>query len=100
MIIIYSGLILSMILFFLGFLCLVIKKNLLYILISLEIMMNALALMIVCIGNYWRQTDGQIMYIFIITIAAAEASIGLAFLINIYRYKNTLDINILSEIKK
>ncbi|CAL4319759.1 NADH-quinone oxidoreductase subunit K [Buchnera aphidicola (Chaitophorus populicola)] len=100
MVTIFSGLILSMLLFFLGFICLIIQRNLLYVLIGLEIMINAIALMIVCIGNYWKQIDGQIMYIFIITIAASEASVGLAFLINIYKYKNTLDINVLSEIKK
>ncbi|CAL4319638.1 NADH-quinone oxidoreductase subunit K [Buchnera aphidicola (Chaitophorus sp. 3695)] len=100
MVTIFSGLILSMFLFFLGFICLIIKRNLLYILIGLEVMINALALMMIFIGNYWKQVDGQIMYVFIITIAAVEASIGLAFLINIYKYKNTLDINVLSEIKK
>ncbi|MCW5197657.1 NADH-quinone oxidoreductase subunit NuoK [Buchnera aphidicola] len=100
MITIFSGLILSIFLFFLGFICLIVKRNLLYILIGLEIMINSLALMMVFIGNYWKQVDGQIMYIFIITIAASEASIGLAFLINIYKYKNTLDINVLSEMKK
>jgi NADH-quinone oxidoreductase subunit K len=89
-----------MLLFFLGFLCLVIRKNVLYLLIGLEIMINSIALSLVFIGNYWNQINGQIMYIFIITIAASEASIGLAFLINIYKHKNTLNIDSLREIKK
>ena len=100
MITIIEGLTFSMLLFFLGFLCLVIRKNVLYLLIGLEIMINSIALSLVFIGNYWNQINGQIMYIFIITIAASEASIGLAFLINIYKHKNTLNIDSLREIKK
>ncbi|NIH40990.1 MAG: NADH-quinone oxidoreductase subunit NuoK [Buchnera aphidicola (Periphyllus aceris)] len=100
MIIILNGLILSIILFCLGFLCLIVRRNLLYVLLGLEIMINSLALFFVVIGNYWNQIDGQVIYIFIITIAASEASIGLAFLINVYKYKKTLDIDILSEMKK
>ncbi|WP_343187871.1 NADH-quinone oxidoreductase subunit NuoK [Buchnera aphidicola (Periphyllus koelreuteriae)] len=100
MITIFHGLFLSIILFCLGFLCLIIRRNLLYILLGLEIMINSVALLLVFIGNYLHQIDGQIMYIFIITIAASEAGIGLAFLISIYKYKNTLDVDTLREMKK
>lgn len=100
MVTILDGLVLSTILFFLGILCVIIRKNLLYVLIGLEIMINSLALALVFIGNYWNQVDGQVMFIFIITIAACEASIGLSFLINIYKYKKTLDIDFLSRMKK
>ncbi|CAL4319490.1 NADH-quinone oxidoreductase subunit K [Buchnera aphidicola (Periphyllus testudinaceus)] len=100
MITISNGLILSTILFCLGFLCLVMRRNLFYVLLGLEIMINSVAFFLVFIGNYWNQIDGQIMYIFIITIAAAEAGIGLAFLINIYKYKNTLDMDTFRERKK
>ncbi|CAL4319553.1 NADH-quinone oxidoreductase subunit NuoK [Buchnera aphidicola] len=100
MINIQDELILVMILFFLGFMCLIVRKNLLYLLIGLEIMLNSLGLMTVFIGNYLKVHNGSMMYIFIITIAACEASIGLAFLINIYKNKNTLNIDSLREMKK
>ena len=72
------GLILAAILFVLGLTGLVIRRNLLFMLISLEIMINAAALAFVVAGSYWGQADGQIMYILAISLAAAEASIGLA----------------------
>ncbi len=70
------GLILAAILFVLGLTGLVIRRNLLFMLIGLEIMINAAALAFVVAGSYWGQTDGQVMYILAISLAAAEASIG------------------------
>lgn len=70
------GLILAAILFVLGLTGLVIRRNLLFMLISTEIMINAAALAFVVAGSYWGQADGQIMYILAISLAAAEASIG------------------------
>lgn len=67
------GLILASVLFVLGLTGLVIRRNLLFMLISTEIMINAAALAFVVAGSYWGQTDGQIMYILAITLAAAEA---------------------------
>ncbi|WP_343192295.1 NADH-quinone oxidoreductase subunit NuoK [Buchnera aphidicola (Formosaphis micheliae)] len=99
MISILDGLILSIILFFLGALCIVIRRNVLFIFIGIEIMMNALALAFIFIGHYWNQSDGQIMYILIITLAASEASVGLALLIQLYRRYKTLDIDILSRMR-
>ena len=75
------GLILAAILFVLGLTGLVIRRNLLFMLIGLEIMINASALAFVVAGSYWGQTDGQVMYILAISLAAAEASIGLALLL-------------------
>ncbi len=67
------GLILAAILFVLGLTGLVIRRNLLFMLIGLEIMINASALAFVVAGSYWGQTDGQVMYILAISLAAAEA---------------------------
>lgn len=74
------GLILAAILFVLGLTGLVIRRNLLFMLIGLEIMINASALAFVVAGSYWGQTDGQVMYILAISLAAAT-SIGLALLL-------------------
>ena len=69
------GLILAAILFVLGLTGLVIRRNLLFMLISLEIMINAAALAFVVAGSYWGQADGQIMYILAISLAALSINL-------------------------
>lgn len=99
MVSLFHGLFLSLILFVLGLISLIIRRNILFILISLEIMMNAAGLALVVVGSYWKQADGQIMYIFAVTLAASEASIALALLLQLYRRQKTLNIDILSEMR-
>ncbi len=93
------GLILAAILFVLGLTGLVIRRNLLFMLIGLEIMINASALAFVVAGSYWGQTDGQVMYILAISLAAAEASIGLALLLQLHRRRQNLNIDSVSEMR-
>ncbi|HGE8940277.1 TPA: NADH-quinone oxidoreductase subunit NuoK [Salmonella enterica subsp. enterica] len=93
------GLILAAILFVLGLTGLVIRRNLLFMLIGLEIMINASALAFVFAGSYWGQTDGQVMYILAISLAAAEASIGLALLLQLHRRRQNLNIDSVSEMR-
>ncbi|ALD15126.1 NADH:ubiquinone oxidoreductase subunit K [Buchnera aphidicola (Aphis glycines)] len=97
MISLFHGLCLSLTLFMLGLTSLIVRRNILFILISLEIMINAAALALVIASTYWKQADGQIVYILAITLAASEASIALALLLQLYRNKKTLNINLLSE---
>ena len=92
------GLILAAILFVLGLTGLVIRRNLLFMLIGLEIMINASALAFVVAGSYWGQTDGQVMYILAIS-PAAEASIGLALLLQLHRRRQNLNIDSVSEMR-
>jgi NADH-quinone oxidoreductase subunit K len=66
---------------------------------SLEIMMNAAGLAFVMAGSRWVQADGQIMFILILTLAAAEVSIGLAIVLRLYRRFHTLDIDSASEMR-
>jgi NADH-quinone oxidoreductase subunit K len=61
--------------------------------------MNAAALAFVAAGSRWQQTDGQIMFIFILTVAAAEACVGLALVIQLYKRFKTLDIDAASQMK-
>lgn len=91
------GLILAAILFVLGLTGMIIRRNLLFMLLGLEIMINASALAFVLAGSYWGHADGQVMYILAVTLAAAEASIGLALLLQLHRRRRTLDIDIVSE---
>jgi NADH-quinone oxidoreductase subunit K len=91
------GLILSAILFAIGFYGVMARRNLMFILMSIEVMMNAAALAFVVAGSRWVQPDGQVMFILIVTLAAAEASIGLAILLQFYRRFQHLDIDVASE---
>jgi NADH-quinone oxidoreductase subunit K len=91
------GLIVAAILFGLGFTGVMVRRNILFMLISVEIMMNAAALAFVVAGSRWAQADGQIMFILILTLAAAEVSIGLALMLRLYHRHHSLDIDLASE---
>lgn len=93
------GLALAGILFCIGLAGLMMRRNILFILMSLEVMMNATALAFVVAGARWGQADGQVMFILVISLAAAEAAIGLAILLQLYRRFNTLDIDAASEMR-
>ena len=94
-----QGLAVAAILFSLGLLGVMIRRNLLFLLMSLEIMLNAAALAFVVAGSRWGQPDGQVMFILILTLAAAEASIGLAIVLQFYRRHHSLDIDMASEMR-
>lgn len=91
------GLALAAVLFCLGVVGLLVRRNILFMLMSLEVMMNAAALAFVVAGARWVQPDGQIMFIMIISLAAAEAAIALAIVLQLNRRFKTLDIDSASE---
>ncbi|WFF39717.1 NADH-quinone oxidoreductase subunit NuoK [Moraxella nasibovis] len=93
------ALILSAVLFVIGLVGVMARRNVLFMLMSLEIMMNAAALAFVIGGNIWGSPDGQIMFIFVLTLAAAEAAIGLAILLQFYHRFKSLDVNHASKLK-
>lgn len=93
------GLALASVLFALGLVGLMVRRNILFVLMSLEVMMNAAALAFVVAGSRWGQPDGQVMFILVLSLAAAEASIGLAILLQLYRRFHTLDIDAASEMR-
>ncbi|VFP83955.1 NADH-quinone oxidoreductase subunit K [Candidatus Erwinia haradaeae] len=93
------GLIVATALFCLGLTGLIMRRNLLFMLISLEIMFNAAALAMVVAGSYWGQADGQVMFVFAMSISAVETSIGLVLLLHLYRRTKNLNIDILSEMR-
>jgi len=95
----WHGLVLSVALFVLGLLGLVVRRNILFMLMCIEVMMNAAALAFVVAGSRWGQPDGQIMFILILTLAAAETSVGLAIVLQFYRRFGSLDINKASEMR-
>ena len=86
-----SGLLLAGILFMLGLISVLVRRNIIFMLISVEIMLNAAGLAFITAGAKWAQPDGQVMFIFILTMAAAEVSVGLALILQIYHQLKTLD---------
>jgi len=92
-------LILSSLLFTIGFVGVVVRKNTLFMLMSLEVMLNAVGVAFIGAGSVWQEADGQIMFILILTLAAAEVAVGLALLIRMQRRYRTLDIDVLSNMK-
>ena len=92
-------LIVAAILFVLGLIGVLTRKNIIFILISIEVMLNAAGLAFVAAGSKWQQPDGQIMFLFILSMAAAEVSIGLALVLQDYHQHKTLDVEQLKELK-
>lgn len=93
------GLILSSVLFAIGLIGVLTRRNIVFVLMSLEIMLNASALAFIVAGSRWGEADGQIMFIMILTLAAAEVAIGLGLIIQMFRQFKTIDINVLSDMK-
>ena len=85
------GLLLAAVLFALGLVGVLVRRNIIFILMSIEIMLNAAGLAFVVAGARWQQPDGQVMFFFILTMAAAEVSVGLALVLQLYHRFKTLD---------
>lgn len=94
-----SVLIVAGVLFVLGLAGLLARRNLLFVLVSLEIMVNAAGLAFVAAGSRWGRPDGQVVFLFILAVAAAEVSVGLALLVQIRRHFKTLDSNAAGTMK-
>lgn len=91
--------ILSGILFGIGVIGVVARKNVLIILMSIEIMLNAVNIAFVAAGSYLGDTTGNVFALMVMTVAAAEAAVGLAIIIAIFRHKETVDITELNILK-
>lgn len=87
------ALMLAGILFAVGLIGLLVRRNLLFMLMSSEIMFNAAGIALVAGGARWEQPDGQVMFIFMLTLAASKVSVGLALLLQLYLQLKTLDVD-------
>jgi NADH-quinone oxidoreductase subunit K len=85
------GLTVAGLLFSLGLAGVLVRRNIIFILMSIEVMLNAAGLAFVVAGSRWGQTDGQIMFLFILAMAAAEVAVGLALVLQLYHRLGTLD---------
>ena len=92
-------LMLAALLFTLGLLGLLIRRNVIFILMSLEVRLNAAALAFVGASAHWGQTDGQIILLLILTIAAAEVAVGLGLVLQIQRRFSTHDLDVVSQMR-
>jgi NADH-quinone oxidoreductase subunit K len=92
-------LVLSAVLFAIGTAGVFLRRNLITILLSIEIMLNAVNLTFVAAGRYWGSVDGQIITFFVMTVAAAEAAVGLALVIALFRHRETLSPDAFTALK-
>lgn len=86
-------------LFLTGLVGFLVRRNIIFMLLSIEIMLNSAALVFVIAGSHWIQADGQVMFIFILTVSAAEVSVGLALILQMYHHYKTLDSDSLKKLK-
>lgn len=75
------------------------RRNLIFILMSIEVMLNAAGLAFVAAGSRWAQADGQIVFLFILVMAAAEVSVGLALVLQFYHRRESLDADAASDMR-
>ena len=92
-------LVVSILLFCLGLLGVIVRRNLLVIYMSLELMLNAANLALVAFSRYTDSLDGQVFVFFTITVAAAEVSVGLALIVALYRKRQTAHVEDLTTLK-
>ena len=96
---IMAGLILTGVLFIIGVTGLLVRRNLIFMLMSIEIMLNAAGMAFIVAGSKWVQPDGQVMFIFILAMAAAEVTVGLALILRIHYRTKSLDADKLNKMK-
>lgn len=94
-----SALLLSGILFLLGLIGVLVRRNIIFMLMSIEIMLNAAGLAFVVGSAAHSEVEGQIMFLFILAVAAAEVSVGLALIIKVYQHFNSLDTDSMNRLK-
>src|SRR5476649_2290072 len=92
-------LILAAILFSCGVASFLIKRNIITIFMSIELMLNAVNLTFVAFAHMWHQINGQIFVFFVMVVAAAEAAVGLAIIIALFRVRKTLNIDQVNLLK-
>ena len=92
-------LVVSILLFCLGLLGVLVRRNLLVIYMSLELMLNAGNLALVAFSRFNGSLDGQVMFFFVITVAAAEVAVGLALIVALYRKRQTAHVEDLTLMK-
>jgi len=94
-----QGLLLAALLFALGLAGLLVRRNLLFMLMSLEVMLNATGIAFIVAGARWAAADGQIMFILVLTFAATEVAVGLALILLMHRRTPLLDADAVDRLR-
>ena len=92
-------LIVSALLFSLGMMGVILRRNLIVIYMGLELMLNAANLAVVAVSRFNNSMDGQVMGFFVITVAAAEVAVGLALIVALYRKRQSTEVEDLTSLK-
>jgi len=92
-------LVLASILFAIGVMGVLVRRNIIIIFMSIELMLNAINLLLVAFSVFHNDASGQVFVFFIMAVAAAEVTVGLAILVMIYRNTGSVDINSLNKLK-
>jgi NADH-quinone oxidoreductase subunit K len=93
------GMVLAALLFAMGLVGVLVRRNIVFILLGIEIMLNAAGLAFVLAGAKWHQADGQVMFFFILAMAASEVSVGLALVLRLHHRLKTLDVDAADAMK-
>jgi NADH-quinone oxidoreductase subunit K len=91
--------VLAALLFCCGLLGLMLRRNIIFMLMSLEVMLNSAALAFVAAGAKWGQPDGQVIFLLILSVAAAEIAVGLGLVLQIQRRFKTLDMDTANRLR-
>ena len=94
-----DSLIVAGILFVLGLVGVLVRRNIIFMLMSIEIMFNSAGLAFVSAGYRWAKPDGQVMVIFILAVAAAEVSVGLALVVQLYHHFKSIDTQMADKLR-
>ena len=94
-----SALLLSLALFAVGALGFFLRRNVITVFMCIELMLNAVNLAFIAFSRSWGTLDGQVLVFFVMTVAAAEAAVGLAIIIALHRHKDTLDVDSFNLLK-
>ena len=92
-------LLLSATIFSIGFAGVILRRNMIIVLMCIELMLNAVNINLVAFAHHLSSLEGQVFPIFVITIAAGEAAVGLAIIIQLYRVKGTVNVDEVDELK-
>jgi NADH-quinone oxidoreductase subunit K len=87
------------VLFALGLAGVLMRRDLVFVLMSVEIMLNGTGVAFVAAGSRWGQPDGQIMFLFILAMAASEVAVGLALVLRLYHHHRNLDADAISDMR-
>jgi NADH-quinone oxidoreductase subunit K len=94
-----DGMLLAGVLFALGLIGVLVRRNIIFVLMSIEVMLNAAGLAFVVAGAQWGQPDGQVVFLFILAMAAAEVCVGLALVIQVFHLYQSLDVDAASRMR-